>query len=103
MLGSGASLCSTRLSRLSNLPFAPSRSTSTSLRLVHPLPRGHDWIKKTLTRVYNGGGSKKDVDNVQYLAENMLAGPSAARRRSGNANARLRQEIPQRVRRLYCW
>ena len=22
--------------------------------------------------MYNGGGSKKDVDNVQYLAENML-------------------------------
>ena len=37
-----------------------------------PCREGTDWIKKTLTRVYNGGGSKKDVDNVQYLAENML-------------------------------
>src|ERR1700728_1155362 len=37
-----------------------------------PCREGTDWIKQTLTRVYNGGGSKKDVDNVQYLAENML-------------------------------
>ncbi len=37
-----------------------------------PCSEGTDWIKKTLTRVYNGGGSKKDVDNVQYLAENMM-------------------------------
>src|SRR6202050_5276177 len=37
-----------------------------------PCREGTDWIKKTLTRVYNGAGSKKDVDNVQYLAENMM-------------------------------
>ncbi len=37
-----------------------------------PCREGTDWIKKTLTRVYNGGGNKKDVDNVQYLAENMM-------------------------------
>ena len=37
-----------------------------------PCREGTDWIKKTLTRVYNGGGTKKDVDNVQYLAENMM-------------------------------
>jgi len=37
-----------------------------------PCREGTDWIKKTLTRVHAGGGSKKDVDNVQYLAENML-------------------------------
>src|SRR6202789_2864502 len=37
-----------------------------------PCREGTDWIKKTLTRVYNGGGSKKDIDNMQYLAENML-------------------------------
>jgi NADH-quinone oxidoreductase subunit F len=37
-----------------------------------PCREGTDWIKKTLTRVYQGGGSKKDVDNVQYLAENMM-------------------------------
>jgi NADH-quinone oxidoreductase subunit F len=37
-----------------------------------PCREGTDWIKKTLTRVYMGGGSKKDVANVQYLAENMM-------------------------------
>src|SRR6202522_1745915 len=37
-----------------------------------PCREGTDWIKKTLTRVYNGGGTKKDVDNVQYLAENRM-------------------------------
>src|SRR5438105_8333886 len=37
-----------------------------------PCREGTDWIKKTLTRVYNDGGQKKDIDNVQYLAENMM-------------------------------
>jgi len=37
-----------------------------------PCREGTDWIKKTLTRVYEGGGNRKDVDNVQYLAENMM-------------------------------
>ena len=37
-----------------------------------PCREGTDWIKKTLTRVYAGGGVKKDIDNVQYLAENMM-------------------------------
>jgi NADH-quinone oxidoreductase subunit F len=37
-----------------------------------PCREGTDWIKKTLTRVYQGGGVKKDIDNVQYLAENMM-------------------------------
>jgi NADH-quinone oxidoreductase subunit F len=37
-----------------------------------PCREGTDWIKKTLTRVYEGGGEKKDIDNVQYLAENMM-------------------------------
>ena len=37
-----------------------------------PCREGTDWIKKTLARVYAGGGSHKDVDNVQYLAENMM-------------------------------
>ena len=37
-----------------------------------PCREGTDWIKKTLARVYAGGGNKKDVDNVQYLAENMM-------------------------------
>jgi NADH-quinone oxidoreductase subunit F len=37
-----------------------------------PCREGTDWIKKTLTRVHAGGGANKDIDNVQYLAENML-------------------------------
>ena len=37
-----------------------------------PCREGTDWIKKTLTRVYDGGGQKKDIDTVQYLAENMM-------------------------------
>jgi NADH-quinone oxidoreductase subunit F len=37
-----------------------------------PCREGTDWIKKTLSRVYAGGGMKKDIDNVQYLAENMM-------------------------------
>ncbi len=37
-----------------------------------PCREGTDWIKKTLTRVHAGAGAKKDIDNVQYLAENML-------------------------------
>ena len=37
-----------------------------------PCREGTDWIKKTLTRVYECGGQKKDIDNVQYLAENMM-------------------------------
>src|ERR1039457_5129731 len=31
-----------------------------------------DWLKKTLVRFHAGGGVKKDIDNMQYLAENML-------------------------------
>jgi NADH-quinone oxidoreductase subunit F len=37
-----------------------------------PCREGTDWIKKTLARVYAGGGVKKDIDNVQYLADNMM-------------------------------
>src|SRR5580693_7856880 len=37
-----------------------------------PCREGTDWIKKTLARVYAGGGNKKDIDNVQYLADNMM-------------------------------
>jgi NADH-quinone oxidoreductase subunit F len=29
-------------------------------------------MKKTLTRMHMGGGVAKDIDNLQYLAENML-------------------------------
>ena len=31
-----------------------------------------DWLKKTLTRVHEGGGVAKDIDNIRYLAQNML-------------------------------
>jgi NADH-quinone oxidoreductase subunit F len=37
-----------------------------------PCREGTDWLKKTLTRFHSGGGVKKDIDNIQYLAENML-------------------------------
>src|SRR6266481_2842865 len=37
-----------------------------------PCREGTDWLKKTLTRFHSGGGLKKDIDNIQYLAENML-------------------------------
>ncbi len=40
--------------------------------MVHSLPRRHDWMKKTLTRLHAGGGVAKDIDNLKYLAENML-------------------------------
>ena len=30
------------------------------------------WLKKTLTRVHAGGGVAKDIDNIRYLAQNML-------------------------------
>ena len=37
-----------------------------------PCREGTDWLKKSLTRVHAGGGVDKDIDNIQYLAENML-------------------------------
>jgi NADH-quinone oxidoreductase subunit F len=37
-----------------------------------PCREGTDWIKKTMTRFYNGGGNLKDINNIQYLAENMM-------------------------------
>ncbi|MCI0356008.1 MAG: NADH-quinone oxidoreductase subunit F, partial [Acidobacteria bacterium] len=37
-----------------------------------PCREGTDWLKKTLLRFHAGGGLKKDIDNIQYLAENML-------------------------------
>ena len=37
-----------------------------------PCREGTDWLKKTLTRFHAGGGLKKDIGNIQYLAENML-------------------------------
>lgn len=37
-----------------------------------PCREGTDWLKKTLTRFHSGGGVNKDIDNIKYLAENML-------------------------------
>ena len=37
-----------------------------------PCREGTDWLKKTLTRVHAGGGVAKDIDNIRYLAQNML-------------------------------
>jgi NADH-quinone oxidoreductase subunit F len=37
-----------------------------------PCREGTDWLKKTLTRFHAGAGEAKDIDNIRYLAENML-------------------------------
>ena len=37
-----------------------------------PCHEGTDWLKKTLKRFPSGGGVMKDIDNMQYLSENML-------------------------------
>jgi len=37
-----------------------------------PCREGTDWLKKTLNRFHAGGGVAKDIDNLRYLAENML-------------------------------
>jgi len=37
-----------------------------------PCREGTDWLQKTLRRFHAGGGVPKDIDNIQYLAENML-------------------------------
>jgi NADH-quinone oxidoreductase subunit F len=37
-----------------------------------PCREGTDWLKKSLTRLHNGGAVDKDIDNIRYLAENML-------------------------------
>jgi NADH-quinone oxidoreductase subunit F len=37
-----------------------------------PCREGTDWLQKTLTRYHAGGGNLKDIDNIRYLAENMM-------------------------------
>jgi NADH-quinone oxidoreductase subunit F len=37
-----------------------------------PCREGTDWLKKTMTRFHDGAGVAKDIDNIRYLAENML-------------------------------
>jgi NADH-quinone oxidoreductase subunit F len=37
-----------------------------------PCREGTDWLKKTITRFHAGAGVAKDIENIKYLAENML-------------------------------
>jgi NADH-quinone oxidoreductase subunit F len=37
-----------------------------------PCREGTDWLKKSLTRFHAGFGTAADIDNIQYLAENMM-------------------------------
>src|SRR5512141_2768334 len=37
-----------------------------------PCREGTDWLKKTLHRFHGGAGEAKDIDNLKYLADNML-------------------------------
>ncbi len=37
-----------------------------------PCREGTDWLRKTISRVYEGNGVSKDLDNILYLAENMM-------------------------------
>jgi NADH-quinone oxidoreductase subunit F len=37
-----------------------------------PCREGTDWLKKSLTRFHAGFGTPSDIDNMQYLAENIL-------------------------------
>src|SRR5229473_6824407 len=37
-----------------------------------PCREGTDWLGKTLDRFHAGGGLMKDINNIQYLSENML-------------------------------
>lgn len=37
-----------------------------------PCREGTDWLKKSLTRLHMGGAVDKDIDQIKYLAENML-------------------------------
>jgi NADH-quinone oxidoreductase subunit F len=37
-----------------------------------PCREGTDWLEKSLIRLHAGGAVDKDIDNIRYLAENML-------------------------------
>ena len=37
-----------------------------------PCREGTDWLKKSITRLHAGGAVDKDIDNIKYLADNML-------------------------------
>ena len=73
MLGSGAvivldeTMCMVRFA-LRVIEFYQHESCGWCI----PCREGTDWIKKTLTRFHAGHGLAKDIDNLKYLAENML-------------------------------
>ncbi len=73
MLGSGAvivldeTMCMVRFA-LRVIKFYQHESCGWCI----PCREGTDWMKKTLTRFHAGGGVAKDIDNLKYLAENML-------------------------------
>jgi NADH-quinone oxidoreductase subunit F len=37
-----------------------------------PCREGTDWLQKSITRLHMGGAVDKDINNIQYIAENML-------------------------------
>lgn len=37
-----------------------------------PCREGTDWLQKSISRLHMGGAVEKDVNNIQYIAENML-------------------------------
>jgi NADH-quinone oxidoreductase subunit F len=37
-----------------------------------PCREGTDWLKKSLTRFHAGFGQARDIDNLQYIAQNMM-------------------------------
>jgi NADH-quinone oxidoreductase subunit F len=37
-----------------------------------PCREGTDWLKKSLTRLHMGGAVDKDIDQIKYIADNML-------------------------------
>ena len=71
-----------------------------------PCREGTDWLEKTLIRFHEGAGTKKDIDNIYYLSENMLGKVVhlSARGCGGDAGDGVRKkEIQKRVRRSSGW
>jgi NADH-quinone oxidoreductase subunit F len=63
-----------------------------------PCREGTDWLKKSLTRFHAGFGVAKDIDNIQYLAENMMGRTVFCP--LGDARS-LKRPCPQRIGRLF--
>ena len=63
-----------------------------------PCREGTDWLKKSLTRLHAGFGQEKDIDNIRYLAENMMGRTFLpAGRCGGDADAGICEEVSQGV------